>query len=105
MTMGIGSLGGTTAFDQDTFGAAVVSKTLDYMNDSAGNTGYAVTDKASFGAAVASKTLDYMNSSSPSNDKTGMAQSYDFVKNVLSGHAASKSLEGNGIGMVFDASI
>ena len=34
MTMAIGGLGGSSPFDQETFGAAVVSKTLDYMNNS-----------------------------------------------------------------------
>lgn len=72
--------------DQQTFGAAVVSKTLDYMNGQ-GSSGMdlAPVDKQTFGAAVVSKTLDYMNSGH-SNDY-GMAQSYDFQKSVLGGHA------------------
>ncbi|MDO9632494.1 MAG: hypothetical protein Q7I92_11400 [Humidesulfovibrio sp.] len=72
--------------DKQTFGAAVVSKTLDYMNgqgSSAMDT--APMDKQTFGAAVVSKTLDYMNSGQGHDN--GMAQSYDFQKSVLGGHA------------------
>ena len=87
MTMAIGGLGGSTPFDQDTFGAAVVSKTLDYMNDSGSGSGLAPVDKASTEASLVSKTLDYMNPGSSSADKTGMAQSYDFQTSVLGGHA------------------
>lgn len=68
--------------DYQTFGAAVVSKTLDYMNSSPSAMSFAPTDKQTFGAAVVSKTLDYMNSGSfgglsPSND-------FDFQTSVLS---------------------
>lgn len=45
----------------------------------------ATMDKQTFGAAVVSKTLDYMNSGQ--GHDSGMAQSYDFQKSVLGGHA------------------
>lgn len=87
MTMAIGGFGGSSPFDQQTFGAAVVSKTMDYMNNSGGGSGFAPVDKASTGGALVSKTLDYMNSGSSSGDSTGMAQSYDFQTSVLGAHA------------------
>lgn len=87
MTMAIGGLGGSSPFDQETFGAAVVSKTLDYMNNSGSSSSFAPVDKASAEGALVSKTLDYMNSGSSSGDKTGMAQSYDFQTSVLGAYA------------------
>jgi len=87
MTMAIGGFGASSPFDQDTFGAAVVSKTLDYMNNSGSGSTPAPVDQSSAEAALVSKTLDYMNPGSSSNDKTGMAQSYDFQTNVLGAHA------------------
>lgn len=87
MTMALSSLGGNTAFDQETFGAAVVSETLDYMNNSGNGSSLAPVDKVSTEASLVSKTLDYMNPGSSSDDKTGMAQSYDFQTSVLGGHA------------------
>jgi hypothetical protein len=89
------------AWDSQTFGAAVVGKTLDYMNGVASSSvqaGQAVQaapwDKQTFGAAVVSKTLDYMNSpglgstgGSGSARSTGwsgsMSADYDFQKSVL----------------------
>ena len=72
--------------DKQTFGAAVVTKTLDYMNSQGSSAmDLAPMDKQTFGAAVVAKTLDYMNSGQ-GNDN-GMAQSYDFQKSVLGGHA------------------
>jgi hypothetical protein len=54
--------------NRQTFGAQVVSKTLDYLNNSAGpGASLASVDKQSFGAAVVAKTLDYMNSGSIGN--------------------------------------
>jgi hypothetical protein len=72
--------------DKQTFGAAVVAKTLDYLNGQ-GSSGADMVpmDKQTFGAAVVTKTLDYMNSGN-SHDN-GMSQSYDFQKSVLGGHA------------------
>jgi len=87
MTMAIGGLGGSSPYDQQTFGAAVVSKTLDYMNDTGSGSSFAPVDKESAEASLVSKTLDYMNSGSSSADKTGMAQSYDFQTSVLGAHA------------------
>ncbi len=88
-------------WDSQTFGAAVVGKTLDYMNGVASSPVQAVQavqaapwDKQTFGAAVVSKTLDYMNSpglgstgGSGSARSTGwsgsMSADYDFQKSVL----------------------
>jgi len=81
MTMAIGGLG-----DQ-TFGAAVVSETLDIMNNSGGGSSFAPVDKESAEGALVSKTLDYMNSGPSSGDPTGMDQSYDFQKDVLGAYA------------------
>lgn len=79
---GVGSLG--MSLDQQTFGAQVVSKTLDYMNNSGSSP--VPTDQASFDGALVSKTLDYMNAGGGA-DKSGMAQSYNFQKDVLGSHA------------------
>ena len=87
MTMAIGGLGGPSPFDQQTFGAAVVSETLDNMNNSGSGSSFAPVDKASAEGALVSKTLDYMNSGSSSGDATGMAQSYDFQTDVLGSYA------------------
>ncbi|WP_319466220.1 hypothetical protein [uncultured Pseudodesulfovibrio sp.] len=87
MTMAIGGLGSPTPFDRQTFGAAVVSETLDIMNNTGNGSSPAPVDKASAEGALVSKTLDYMNSGSTSGDKTGMAQSYDFQTNVLGAYA------------------
>lgn len=67
--------------DRQTFGAAVVTKTLDYMNNSPGNS-FAPVDRQTFGAAVVSKTLDYMNSGG-GGGQGDMAQTYDFSSKVL----------------------
>lgn len=91
MTMAIGGPGGYSPFDQQTFGAAVVSETLDYMNDSGSS--YAPVDKTSAEASLVSKTFDYMNSGSSSSDKSGMAQSYDFQTDVLGAHAKGKVID------------
>ena len=89
--MSINSIGGSSsAYDSGTFGAQVVSTTLDYMNGQGSGDSYAITDKESFGAAVVSKTLDYMNSGN--SHGSDMAQSYDFGKSVLSGYMADKGL-------------
>ncbi len=71
---------------QQVLGAEVVSKTLDFMNNSSdsGNS-FAPVDKQTFGAAVVSKTLDYMNSGSMGGmgGASDMSQSYQFGKDVL----------------------
>jgi len=83
--MSIDSIGGlSTAYDKQTFGAQVVSTTLDYMNNSSSGNSFAITDKESFGAAVVGKTLDYMNAGS--SHASDMAQTYDFNKSVLGGY-------------------
>ncbi len=72
------------------FGAKVVAKTLDVMNDTS-SSNMPITDKQSFGAAVVGKTLDYMNSPGPGSPggagDGGMAQTYDFSKSVLGAYA------------------
>ena len=86
--MSIDSIGGqSSAYDKSTFGAQVVSATLDTMNGQNPGNSFAITDKESFGAAVVSKTLDYMNSGN--SHGSDMAQTYDFNKAILGGHAAS----------------
>ena len=87
MTMAIGGFGRPAPFDRETFGAAVVSETLDIMNDSGGGSSLAPVDKASAEASLVSKTLDYMNQGASSGDSTGMAQSYDFQTSVLGAYA------------------
>lgn len=86
MTMAIGGLGGPSPFDQETFGAAVVSKTLDNMNSSGSGSDLALVDKPSAEASLVTKTLDNMNPGS-SGDTAGMAQSYDFQTDVLGAFA------------------
>ncbi len=77
----------STGMDGQTFGAAVVSKTLDTMNNVSFSP--APTDASTFGAAVVSKTLDYMNSGSLGGNasfgaSSGMDSSFDFQMSVLS---------------------
>ncbi len=76
--------------DKQALGAAVVSKTLDYMNgqDSSGLDA-APMDKQTLGAAVVSKTLDYMNSGGLGGGNNG---DYDFQTKVLEGGLAAKGL-------------
>jgi len=71
------------AMDQQTFGAQVVTKTLDYMNNSGQS--LAPVDQQTFGAAVVNKTLDYMNSGGFGAGAAdgGMSQTYNFSKDVL----------------------
>ncbi|QGY41541.1 hypothetical protein GM415_15905 [Pseudodesulfovibrio cashew] len=87
MTMAIGGLGNPAPFDQQTFGAAVVSETLDIMNNTGSGSTPAPVDKESAEAAVVATTLNYMNSGSSSSDPAGMAQSYDFQTDVLGAYA------------------
>lgn len=84
--MEIGSVGSSgldgSLWNQQTFGAQVVSETLDTMNNATGQA--APVDKQSFGAAVVSKTMDYMNSDPFKGSGSDMSQTYDFAKSVLS---------------------
>lgn len=79
-------IGGGSPFGGQTFGAQVVSATLDTMNGVSSNQ-LAPTDKQSFGAAVVSKTLDYGNSNQFRHGNSfGSADAdYDFQKSVLGG--------------------
>ncbi|MFV0421884.1 hypothetical protein [Oleidesulfovibrio sp.] len=74
---------GGGGYDKQTFGAAVVSKTLDYMNGvTSSPASSAPMDKETFGAAVVSKTLDYMNG--PVFGKGDpVSHSYQFNKDVM----------------------
>lgn len=78
-------IGGGSPFGGQTFGAQVVTATLDSMNGASSGQ-IAPTDKQSFGAAVVSKTLDYANSNQFQHRNTfGSANAdYDFQKSVLS---------------------
>ncbi|PTN38542.1 hypothetical protein C6366_02800 [Desulfonatronum sp. SC1] len=73
------------------FGAAVVEKTMDTLNNASGSS-FAPVDKQTFGAAVVNKTFEYMNTN-PTSSKGGfgdMSQTYDFAKNVLGAYATGK---------------
>lgn len=50
--------------------------------------GFAPTDKQTFGAAVVSKTLDYMNSGSHASASSDMSQTYQFSKDVLGAYTS-----------------
>jgi hypothetical protein len=85
---GMGAMAGAMTRDRQMFGAQVVSKTMDYMNNQSGSSSQAPVDGQTFGAAVVSKTMDYMNSGDNSgNGMSDMNQTYDFAKSVLSGYA------------------
>ena len=90
MTLEISGIGGQSAFDRQTFGAAVVSETLDTMNGT--GSGMLPVDKASTEGALVSKTLEYMNSGSMAGDPSGMGQTYDFSKSVLGAYAGTGSI-------------
>lgn len=75
------ALGATASYE-------VVSKTLDNLNDYGASSTYAPTDKQTFGAAVVSKTLDYMNSGPGSSMTKDMSQTYGFSKDVLGAYAS-----------------
>lgn len=80
--------GSSQIYDQQTFGAAVVSKTLDYMNKTS-STEFAPVNRESFGAAVVSTTLDNMNV----NSNDCLANSYSFQNDVVLGHLSGKLLD------------
>lgn len=79
--------------DKKTFGAAVVSGTLDAMNSRSGSNFGGITDKQSFGAAVVSGTLDTMNSGSMGGSKN---TDYEFQKDVLAAGMLGKGGMVNG---------
>ena len=67
----------------------IVTKTLDTFNAVDSSTeGFAPTDKQTFGAAVVSKTLDIMNSGSHSSAAKDMSQTYQTSKDVLGAYAS-----------------
>lgn len=69
-------------YDKQTFGAAVVTKTLDYMNNSA-SSAIQPFDKETSDASLVTKTLDYMNSDSLQQQNQN---GYSFQKDVLGSH-------------------
>jgi hypothetical protein len=83
------TIGGASgaAFGGQVFGAQVVAKTLDFMNNQGGMGGgmqFAPVDKQTFGAAVVGKTLDFMNSNQfGSSGMSAMSNDFDFQKSVL----------------------
>ncbi len=88
MSMDVSGIGAMAMeMNRQTFGAQVVAKTLDTMNNAGSS--MAPTDKQSFGAAVVSKTMDYMNSGKGSG-MSDMSQTYDLSKNVLGAYATGR---------------
>lgn len=79
------SIDGISGGGSQLFGAAVVSKTMDYMNKTPSQD-LAPVDRESFGAAVVSKTFDYMNAK-PTNS---LNNSYSFQNDVISGYISGK---------------
>lgn len=75
----------SSALDRQTFGAQVVSKTLDTLNGASSGE-YAPVDKQTFGAQVVSKTLDYMNAGSQNTTNAD----YDFQTKVLGAYTAGQ---------------
>lgn len=94
--MPISGIGGMSSpFDRQTFGAAVVSETLDTMNNANRNafaSAFAPMDNETVGAAVVSQTLNTMNYGSPSGLVDPVSQSYDFNKQVLGSYAGLGSV-------------
>lgn len=91
---GAGALAG--AMNKQTFGAAVVSKTMDYMNNSSNSFQGAMAESApmdtqTFGAAVVNKTMEYMNNdNSWGKSSDNMSQTYDLTKDVVGGYMSGK---------------
>lgn len=66
-------------YDRETFGHAVVAKTMDYMHGAAAPKAQPF-DKETFGAAVVATTIDYMNTDAGNSRHDN---SYDFQTDVL----------------------
>ena len=66
-------------YDRETFGHAVVAKTMDYMHGGSAQEAQPF-DKETFGAAVVATTIDYMNSDAGNSRHDN---SYDFQTDVL----------------------
>ncbi len=89
-------MNGMSGVDRQMFGAQVVSKTMDYLNNSS-SPGFApmgATDKQTFGAQVVSKTMEYMNTGG-GRDASGMSATYSFNKDVLGAYATGKGALAN----------
>lgn len=69
-------------YDKETFGPAVVAKTLSYMHGETAQVGQPF-DRETFGAAVVATTLNYMNSGAGNSRHD---TSYGFQQDVLSPH-------------------
>ncbi|THB70848.1 MAG: hypothetical protein D6E12_02050 [Desulfovibrio sp.] len=87
-SFGIAPLGGV--LDQQTFGAQVVTKTMDYMNQQPSGGSLAPVDQETAGASLVTKTLDYMNS--PSLGMGSVNTDYGFQTTVLSAYGMSGAL-------------
>ncbi len=81
--MDIDGISGGSSRDiaRQTFGAAVVGKTLDYMNGGSSSNAQPF-DKETFGAAVVTKTLDTMNANTHRYQNQNQ-NSYAFQQDVL----------------------
>lgn len=89
MSMDVSGFGAMAMeMNRQTFGAQVVTKTLDTMNNAGPSA--APTDKQSFGAAVVSKTMEYMNSDPDKSGMNDMSQTYDFTKDVLGAYVTGR---------------
>lgn len=95
--------------EKKTYAQEVVEQAQKALNGPGPEAGFAsagaqgITDKASFGAAVVTKTLDYLNSGHSAD--SAMAQSYDFQKTVLGGHAEALTARAMGQGGLTDIKI
>ena len=92
---------GFAAMNRETFGAQVVSKTLEFLNNSGGSGGgfdssgrFAPVDKQTFGASVVSQTLNNMNSGNGFGGSKGFGGSvgsdFGFQTSVLGAAFAGK---------------
>jgi hypothetical protein len=71
--------GSSRDFARQAFGAAVVGKTLDYMNGGSSSNAQPF-DRETFGAAVVTKTLDTMNANTHRHQNQDL---YSFQQDVL----------------------
>jgi len=91
--MDIQGIGSTTPiYDKQTFGAAVVGKTLSYMHGTSSPP--AAFDKETFGAAVVSTTLDYMHTNT---NRYQNQNTYSFQKDVLGAYAGKGTILDTGV--------
>lgn len=87
----IGGMGGLSGgvTDRQTFGAAVVTQTLNNMNGG-GAMGPAPFDRQTFGASVVSNTLNNLNQPMPGQSMTSdMSQTFNASQQVLSAYTGT----------------